>query len=164
MPSFILSAMERKACISKAVGHFRYVLCGIFRSEYRSVMICAFRNHFRFCRRAQNLSWCLPTGRQLEENTGIRCFVPEPLKNQVYIAGVNCAGSMCGQYYSGDSIVYAPDGTAVPAKRRNVPGNEQIPEEAIFLLEIDNNITKYREEFPVKKDRREELYRKLGST
>lgn len=56
------------------------------------------------------------------------------------------------------------DGTAVPAKRRNVPGNEQIPEEAIFLLEIDNNITKYREEFPVKKDRREELYRKLGST
>ena len=41
-------------------------------------------------------------------------------------------------------------GTAVPAKRRNVPGNEQIPEEAIFLLEIDNNITKYREEFPVK--------------
>ena len=144
MPSFILSAMERKACISKAVGHFRYVLCRIFRSEYRSVMICAFRNHFRFCRRAQNLSWCLPTGRRLE--------------------GVNCAGSMGGQYYSGDSIVYAPDGTAVPAKRRNVPGNEQIPEEAIFLLEIDNNITKYREEFPVKKDRREELYRKLGST
>ena len=102
-----------------------------------------------------------PSARREHWDTLLRA---RAIENQVYIAGVNCAGSMGGQYYSGDSIVYAPDGTAVPAKRRNVPGNEQIPEEAIFLLEIDNNITKYREEFPVKKDRREELYRKLGST
>ncbi len=102
-----------------------------------------------------------PSARREHWDTLLRA---RAIENQVYIAGVNCAGSMGGQYYSGDSIVYAPDGTAVPAKRRNVPDNEQIPEEAIFLLEIDNNITKYREEFPVKKDRREELYRKLGST
>ena len=86
------------------------------------------------------------------------------IENQIYIAGVNCAGSMGGQYYSGDSVLYRPDGTKVPEKQKIIFCDEQCPEEAIFLLEIDNNVTKYRDAFPVKKDRRETLYRKLGST
>ena len=86
------------------------------------------------------------------------------IENQVYIAGVNCAGSMGGQYYSGDSVLYRPDGTKVPVEQKIIFSDEQCPEEAIFLLDIDNNVTKYREAFPVKKDRREALYRKLGST
>ncbi len=86
------------------------------------------------------------------------------IENQVYIAGVNCAGSMGGQYYSGDSVLYRPDGTKVQAERNILSGKEAIPEEAVFVYEIDNQIRKYRESFPVKKDRRETLYEKLGST
>ena len=84
------------------------------------------------------------------------------IENQVYIAGINCAGSMGGQYYSGDSVLYRPDGTKVQAGRNILSGKEAIPEEAVFVYEIDNQIRKYRESFPVKKDRREALYRKLG--
>ena len=86
------------------------------------------------------------------------------IENQVYIAGVNCAGSMGGQYYSGDSVLYRPDGTKVPAERKIIFDDGKSPEESIFLSDIDNNVTKFREAFPVKKDRREALYRKLGST
>ena len=84
------------------------------------------------------------------------------IENQVYVAGVNCAGSMGGQYYSGDSVLYRPDGTNVPAGRKMLSGKEEIPEEAVFLFEIDNQIKEYREAFPVKKDRREAVYIKLG--
>ena len=84
------------------------------------------------------------------------------IENQVYIAGINCAGSMGGQYYSGDSVLYRPDGTAVKTERRVLPGREATPEEAVFLCETDHQVKKYREAFPVKKDRREALYKKLG--
>lgn len=86
------------------------------------------------------------------------------IENQVYIAGVNCAGSMGGQYYSGDSVLYGPDGAKVTAERKGMPGKESNSGRSCFDVEIDNQIKKYREGFPVKKDRREALYRKLGST
>lgn len=100
-----------------------------------------------------------PAARREHWNTLLRA---RAIENQVYIAGVNCAGNMGGQYYSGDSVLYRPDGTKVQAERKILSGKEAIPEEAVFLCETDYYVKKYREAFPVKKDRREALYKKLG--
>ena len=86
------------------------------------------------------------------------------IENQVYIAGVNCAGDIGGQYYSGDSVVYRPDGSELKAEQLIDTEEKTCPEEKIFLMEIKPDVAKYRETFPAKKDRREQLYKKLGST
>ncbi len=81
------------------------------------------------------------------------------IENMVYVAGVNCAGEMEGVFYSGDSGIYAPDGTALKTELIRLPG--ACREEQTQICELENDVSKRRERFPVKEDRREDLYRKL---
>jgi len=81
------------------------------------------------------------------------------IENMVYVAGINCAGHMGGQYYSGDCGLYAPDGTTPKAELISVPGGCQ--EERILLYDLENDVCRYRERFPMKEDRRETLYQIL---
>lgn len=82
------------------------------------------------------------------------------IENAAYVAGINCAGQMGGQYYSGDSALYGPDGSALFPKR--FFPDESCPEEQILWYELENDVRMYREHFPVKKDRRETLYKILA--
>lgn len=79
------------------------------------------------------------------------------IENQVYIAGINCVGAIGGLEYSGDTQLIDPAGNVCrPA--------EEISSEAdkIYIYEIQNNVSEIRKGFPVKQDRREELYRNLS--
>lgn len=71
------------------------------------------------------------------------------IENQVYIMAVNCVGNINGLNYSGDSCIIAPDGEVL----RELSGREGILE-----YEWKDDVQRIREEFPVKKDRREDLY------
>lgn len=84
------------------------------------------------------------------------------IENMVYVAGINCAGSMGGQYYSGDSVLYAPDGNRMEAKLIRLP--EACPEERVLIYEWKDEVCRYRECFPMKEDRREDLYRNLQNS
>ena len=82
------------------------------------------------------------------------------IENMVYLAGINCAGQMERLYYSGDSVLYAPDGQILEPEKLIL--DESCPEEQVLLYEIKNDVSVYREHFPVKKDRRETLYKILA--
>ncbi len=67
------------------------------------------------------------------------------IENQVYVFAVNCVGDMGGQYYSGDSCVINPDG-----KILQMLSNQ----EGVLSFEFEDDVEKYRNEFPVLKDRK----------
>ena len=71
------------------------------------------------------------------------------IENQVYILAVNCVGQMDGLYYSGDSCIVDPDSRVL----RMISD-----EEGLIIYDLVDDVEQYRERFPVKKDRREELY------
>ncbi len=71
------------------------------------------------------------------------------IENQVYILAVNCVGQMDGLYYSGDSCIVDPDGRVLSMIS---------DEEGLIIYDLLDDVEQYREGFPVKKDRREELY------
>ena len=73
------------------------------------------------------------------------------IENQVYIAGVNCVGEIGGINYSGDSMVIDPDGNVLDVLSY---------EEGLVICDIINNVEQIREEFPVREDRKRELYRR----
>ena len=80
------------------------------------------------------------------------------IENQVYAAVINCAGRMGRQYYSGDSGIYRPDGMYMTAGEKIcIPGG--CPEEILFCYEMECDVERYRSRFPMKEDRREDLYR-----
>lgn len=75
------------------------------------------------------------------------------LENQAYIIGVNRYGDGNGLYYSGDSMLADPKGNIIDILSDG-PG--------ILIEDIDiETVRGYRNSFPVKKDRRPELYHKL---
>ena len=77
------------------------------------------------------------------------------IENQCYVAGVNCCGDMDGQYYSGDSGLYAPDGSLlVPTKEIRL-SDVHCKEEKLLVYDIQNDVAKIRETFPVLQDRKE---------
>jgi len=75
------------------------------------------------------------------------------IENQVYMLGVNCIGEKDGLYYSGDSCIIAPNGNVMESLS---------DQEGLIISDIPDNIKQIREEFPVRKDRRPELYQKLA--
>lgn len=100
------------------------------------------------------------------------------IENQCYIAGVNCCGLMDGQYYSGDSCLYAPDGSRMEPVNvidscelmrgigRDAHNSDcaYIEEERVFVYDAGNCadfVESVRKAFPVKSARRTELYREL---
>lgn len=75
------------------------------------------------------------------------------IENQCYIAGVNRFGQANGLYYNGDSMIVNPYGEII---------SDNLVGEGIVSAEIDNELVlKYRDEFRLKDDRREELYKQL---
>lgn len=75
------------------------------------------------------------------------------IENQCYIAGVNRFGQANGLYYNGNSMIINPFGEII---------SDNLVGEGIVSAEIDKElVTKYRKEFRLKEDRREELYKQL---
>lgn len=98
------------------------------------------------------------------------------IENQCYIAGINCCGMMDDTYYSGDSCLYdAGGGLVVPEVDISMKDTETgagdisdaagaicfADEERLLIYHIKNNVSSVRETFPVKAERRNELYGKL---
>lgn len=76
------------------------------------------------------------------------------IENQCYILGVNRCGSGDGLDYSGDSMIIDPYGEVVAWAKQSC--------QTLVVADIDDTIvSKYREEFPLKKDRKPSLYRQL---
>ncbi|QZY54302.1 nitrilase-related carbon-nitrogen hydrolase [Crassaminicella profunda] len=74
------------------------------------------------------------------------------IENQTYIAGINCVGEKKGLVYSGNTCLYNPEGNLI---------NEIEDEENIIIYDIDvRNVKEYRAHFPLKKDRKVDLYKK----
>lgn len=74
------------------------------------------------------------------------------IENQCYLAVVNRVGDGNGLSYSGDSVIISPYGEII---------SELSSKEGIIMAEIEHNtVLTYREEFKVKQDRKEELYKK----
>ncbi len=72
------------------------------------------------------------------------------IENQVYMIAVNCVGKIGGMVYSGDSCVINPHGEIL---------KELFGQECILEYELDDNVPELRKVFPMKMDRRENLYR-----
>ena len=70
---------------------------------------------------------------------------------QVYLAGVNCCGRQKGLLYAGDSCIFAPDGKRIAGFLEG---------EGLLTARIREDTKEYRKEFPVRADRRWELYRR----
>jgi len=77
------------------------------------------------------------------------------IENQVYIFAVNCVGNIGDLNYSGDSCVIKPDGEIVEMASY---------EEKLIIYDFQNDVAKYRSNFPVKQDRKVSLYHELEST
>lgn len=75
------------------------------------------------------------------------------IENQVYIIAVNCVGNIGGIQYSGNSYVINPNGEIICCADNN--------KEMICYADIDFNTEKYRNSFPVKKDRQVEFYKSI---
>lgn len=74
------------------------------------------------------------------------------IENQVYILAVNCVGNIGDLKYSGDSCIITPNGDIVEKMEFT---------EGIIIKDISFDVKNIRNDFPVKKDRREELYKIL---
>lgn len=74
------------------------------------------------------------------------------IENQAWIFGVNCFGVQNGLEYSGNSRIVKPVGELC-CKIDDVEG--------LITCEINDEATDFRKEFPVKNDRRIELYRDI---
>ncbi len=71
------------------------------------------------------------------------------IENQCYIAGINCFGSVGKLYYSGDSCVFHPCGDKICG---------YLKKEELQVCDIKNDVKEYRDGFPVKRDRKPEIY------
>ncbi len=84
-----------------------------------------------------------------------RALLPaRAIENQCYIAAVNCCGDMDGQYYAGDSCLYAADGILVKPEVKRLSGSV-CDAEMLLAYEIQNDVQDVRTQFPVWKDRRD---------
>ncbi|MDE6025706.1 MAG: carbon-nitrogen family hydrolase [Lachnospiraceae bacterium] len=79
------------------------------------------------------------------------------IENQCYIAGINCRGSIDGIDYSGNSAVFSPEGEELCPVARFLTSDDDL----VMIYDIKNNIENIRENFPVKKDRRTDLYKNI---
>ena len=72
------------------------------------------------------------------------------MENQCYVAGVNAVGNIDGFEYSGDSMIIDPTGRIA---------SEASAGEELVIMDISvSDVLQYRNNFPLKKDRKEDLY------
>ncbi len=74
------------------------------------------------------------------------------IENVCYIIAVNCVGNIGELSYSGDSCIINPNGEI-----REILSYK----EGTISAEIENDVSTYRKNFPVKQDRQEDLYKIL---
>ncbi|MBD7910867.1 MULTISPECIES: nitrilase-related carbon-nitrogen hydrolase [Clostridium] len=74
------------------------------------------------------------------------------IENQVYILGVNCIGEKDGLYYSGDSCIIDPLGRVLQSLSYD---------EGLLIQDIEDDIKDFRRNFPIKVDRKIDLYKQL---
>lgn len=75
------------------------------------------------------------------------------IETQSFVAGVNRVGTGGGLHYSGDSALFAPDGTELCSLRE---------EAGVMTAEVHRDtVTQWRTTFPALRDRREEVYEAL---
>lgn len=75
------------------------------------------------------------------------------IENQCYICGVNRTGLDTSYSYSGDSVVFSPDGQLI--------ANAEREEKIVYFVPDKTAITTLRNDFPLKRDRRPEFYKGL---
>lgn len=79
-----------------------------------------------------------------------RCLLKaRAIENQVYILAINCVGEVGDLRYSGNSCIINPSGKVLV---------ELSDEENVLEFELVNDVEEFRNVFPMKKDRRENLY------
>ena len=126
------------------------------------VQICydlRFPEPFQLLSRQADLIF-VPANWPAKRRTHWKCLLKaRAIENMSYIFGINCAGEMGGQYYAGDSMGYAPDGNELPFEEFCLP--DAVPEEKVLILQVERGAEVYREQFPIKDDRRDALYLKL---
>ena len=91
---------------------------------------------------------CWPAKRSEHWKTLLRA---RAIENQVYVFAVNCVGDISGQHYSGDSCVINPTGDVLKMLSDR---------EGVLTYDFKDDVEDYRKQFPVLKNRRNELYRK----
>ena len=74
------------------------------------------------------------------------------IENQSWILGVNCYGDQQDLHYSGDSSIIRPDGTIV---------SQLSDAEGVISAVVGDEAEEVRKGFPVKRDRKTELYKTL---
>lgn len=87
------------------------------------------------------------------------------IENQCFLLGVNRSGTGGGISYPASSAAYSPTGELLtPSAVETIPANLSdtsgiIPDNHLLYVELNPaKVTHYRQEFPLKSDRREELY------
>lgn len=90
-----------------------------------------------------------PDSRAYHWNTLLKA---RSIENQCYIAGCNRCGSGGGLKYSGGSIVCSPTGEVISAA-------EPYKEQLIYADISKKEVSSTRKGFPLKNDRRQDLYR-----
>ena len=86
-----------------------------------------------------------------------KLLVARAIENQCYIAGVNCVGEIGGVSYCGGTKLVNPNGDIVIPDEIESDDNK----EKLLIYDIENDVENVREAFPVKKDRRENIYKSL---
>lgn len=90
-----------------------------------------------------------PSGRAPHWNTLLRA---RAIENQVYVIGINCTGRQGFTRYKGGSRVINPNGDVLL---------DMECDEALQFIELENDVDKFREKFPTKRDRKVEIYRQF---
>lgn len=76
------------------------------------------------------------------------------IENQCYVIGVNCVGNQDGVLYTGESRILNPYGEVIARL-----GNG----ECLYITDIPDDVEQIRSQFPVRHDRRYDLYAELMS-
>jgi predicted amidohydrolase len=77
------------------------------------------------------------------------------IESQAYVAGINRVGQGGGLSYSGDSVVFAPDGSQL---------TRTSGEEEVIVCDIESErVSTWRATFPALRDRRPDLYSNFSS-
>lgn len=76
------------------------------------------------------------------------------IENQVYIIAINCVGEIGGLTYSGDSCVINPNGDILLSLS---------DQEGILEYNLIDDVDSFRNDFQMKKDRRNDLYVKYAN-
>ncbi len=74
------------------------------------------------------------------------------IENRCYVMGINCTGDIGDIRYGGGSALIDPDGNMLASAENK---------EGTMTVDLENDVTKYREKFPALGDKRRDVYIRL---